>query len=71
MTGPEHYAEAERLLQPLPGHPEPYPPEVARAQAHAILGLTAAIVADSIMRRADRHEWDRATGYDPDSEVTA
>jgi hypothetical protein len=68
VTGPEHYAEAERLLGPamtssgsftLPKAPD----VIATAQVHATLALAAAMVdGPMIMRPEDRDEWDRATG---------
>jgi len=75
MTGPWHYAEAERLIEEANhvGHTDSRRGSgmLAAAQVHAILGLTAAIVADSIMRREDRREWDAATGYQPECPVEA
>jgi hypothetical protein len=49
MTGPEHYREAARLLQGpvMPGSGRqllPQPEDVARAQAHATLALTALLM---------------------------
>ncbi len=68
MTGPEHWHEAELILEntcdygcPHAGcaHEKAY---LARAQAHATLALTAAVAAGVRMCPADRDEWDRATG---------
>jgi hypothetical protein len=83
MTGPEHYAEAERLaaeadewLNADHGWKAHLSSgerlarrnsDIAAAQVHAILGLTAVVAADSVMRRADRREWDQVTGYEPDA----
>lgn len=39
MTGPEHYAEAERLLK---ANPIQEPGNIDRAQVHATLALAAA-----------------------------
>jgi hypothetical protein len=69
MTGPEHFAEAERIVLgercdygcPHGGcaHEMAY---LARAQVHALLALAEAHVAGAVMRPEDRDEWDRATG---------
>jgi hypothetical protein len=69
MTGPEHFAEAERIVLgercdygcPHTGcaHEMAY---LARAQIHILAALTEAVVASAVMRPEDRDEWDRATG---------
>jgi hypothetical protein len=69
MTGPEHFAEAERIVLgkrcdygcPHAGcaHEMAY---LARAQIHVLAALTEAVVASAVMRPEDRDEWDRATG---------
>ena len=69
MTGPEHFAEAERIVLgercdfgcPHGGcaHEMAY---LARAQIHILAALTEAVVASAVMRPEDRDEWDRATG---------
>lgn len=51
MTGPEHYAEAERLLDAIYAKGGQQDAEKARtsaviAQVHATLALTAATIAD-------------------------
>jgi hypothetical protein len=59
MTGPEHYREAERLLNPA-GNPTdrrilitPQPEVIALAQVHATLALAAAAATSY----ADRDRW--------------
>lgn len=55
MTGPEHYKEAERLLEYVKGvAPAGRPDVLAMAQIHATLALAAATAAD------------QATAYDGD-----
>lgn len=77
MTGPEHYREAERLLE-LACHSkettyEGANPEadrdIAAAQAHATLALAAATAlsapdrgATNVAVRTDRRAWDAAAG---------
>ena len=74
MTGPEHYREAEWLLEQLPGIPHDYlvPEWIGRAQVHATLALAAAVAdGPAVMRPQDRDERDRATGrLDDTPEVT-
>lgn len=50
MTGAQHFAEAERLLEPrvstagnVPRNVQPSPHEVATAGVHATLALAAAV----------------------------
>lgn len=66
MTGPEHYREAERLLEPGEhdwNEPELVARDIAIAQVHATLAVAAAVAdGPAVMRPEDRHEWDRATG---------
>jgi hypothetical protein len=70
MTGPENFREAVAILTGEPcdygcphagcAHEAAY---LARAQVHALLALTAAVVdGPAVMRPEDRDEWDRATG---------
>ena len=71
MNGPEHWREADLILT---GNADPCsygcphsgcPHEmsmIARAQVHALLALTEAVVAGATVRPEDRDEWDRATG---------
>ena len=71
MTGPEHWREADLILTgdsdpcsygcPHSGCPHEMA-MIARAQVHALLALTEAVVAGATMRPEDRDEWDRATG---------
>ena len=67
MTGPEHYTEAERLLQGAKANP---PPEneldaqidantVAAAQVHATLALTASNI-DSYHKFEASPDWSEA-----------
>ena len=50
MTGPDHYREAERLLDesvdPVASTPDGIARMIARAQVHATLALAAAQVGD-------------------------
>ena len=54
MSGPEHYLEAERLLQQMSWHADNGPtyyteesgPDLAAAQVHATLALAAATARD-------------------------
>ena len=70
MTGPEHYREAEKLLDHLDVIPDPHGDAshavdliTAEAQVHATLALAAATAdGPAVMRPEDRDEWDRATG---------
>ena len=72
MTGPEHYAEAERLLADAvvditvgqsDGNHREHDEQVARAQVHATLALAAATVTGrpSTADRAVRDAWERVT----------
>jgi hypothetical protein len=65
MTGPEHYLEAERLLDVLHGKERgTYPGEksiVAEAQVHGILALAAA-TALGHSQFADLQAWRDAAG---------
>jgi hypothetical protein len=69
MTGPEHFAEAERIVLgercdfgcPHGGCAHEMAC-LARAQIHILAALTGAVVASAVMRPEDRDEWDRATG---------
>ena len=67
MTGPEHYREAEALLEeaadPADHGVSVLHAHIARAQVHATLALAAAMVDGlAVLRPEDRDEWDRATG---------
>lgn len=67
MTGPEHYREAERLLDPkgplYVAVPEDIPVLIARAQVHATLALAAATALGAIrldedgMPSVDENAW--------------
>ena len=69
MSGPDNYREAVAILTgescdygcPHTGcaHEIAY---LARAQVHATLALTVAVVAGTNMNRADRAEWADAIG---------
>ena len=65
MTGPEHYREAERLINEArttakgftPNPPQSYAQKIAEAQVHAMLALaTATGVSD------DGREWQSVAG---------
>lgn len=67
MNGPEHWHEADLCLTGDPceyGCPHSGCQHemrmIARAQAHGLLALTAAVVAQSGLALADRHEWQKA-----------
>lgn len=66
MTGPEHYAEAERLAgengEWYYADPERVPAILARAQVHATLALTAATAAAGRMPGKTAQAWDKTTG---------
>jgi hypothetical protein len=71
MNGPEHYAEAERLLADVPdmlaNQPSTTPGAiglaVARAQVHATLAQTAATVNGRASAALDQHdEWAAVLG---------
>jgi hypothetical protein len=65
VTGPEHYAEAERLLEHArpAGTLGPRSDLVARAQVHAVLALAAAVGTSADV--AEAREWRRAAGPGP------
>ncbi|MFF3511586.1 hypothetical protein [Streptomyces sp. NPDC002573] len=83
MTGPEHYREAERLLdgRTFPADPElhieerhepPTAEDIAAAQVHATLALTAATAMQAAvdgsepgMGSTEFHEWYQAAGVKP------
>ncbi|MGW5477619.1 hypothetical protein [Streptomyces sp. NPDC004008] len=79
MTGPEHYREAERLLQLAhrntygdANNPAAGAALAAEAQAHATLALTAATAMQAAvdgsepgMGSAEFHEWYQAAGVKP------
>lgn len=57
MTGPEHYSEAEKLLDDAYRvGPEESGPWIAKAQAHAILALVAATYTDPYFRPQSSEE---------------
>ena len=69
MNGPQHWREADLILTGEGGDCEYGCPHsgcqhemrmIARAQAHGVLALTAAIAAAAAMAPADRHEWQKA-----------
>jgi len=77
MTGPTNYREAEAELErgcdygcPHAGcaHEMAY---LARAQVHATLAQTAAVIAAAIIPTADRHEWQKAIDPEYAAEVAA
>lgn len=68
MTGPEHYREAERLLNPkgvlYTAVPEEIPAVIAQAQVHATLALAA---ATALGARGDGHpDEPRPAGMHPE-----
>ena len=75
MTGPEHWAEAERLLANIqsalasdgPDADLGLPEWTAIAQVHATLATAAAFLAVAVIRPGDRDAWDHAMGI---TEVT-
>ena len=83
MTGPNNYREAVLITEdsrcdygcPHTGCPHEMA-YLARAQVHATLALTAAVIDGTAhkLRDADRHEWMKATDPDyaaeQDTEVT-
>jgi len=83
MTGPNNYREAVLITEdsrcdygcPHTGCPHEMA-YLARAQVHATLALTAAVIAGTVhrLRTADRHEWLKAIDPDyddgQDAEVT-
>jgi hypothetical protein len=68
MSGPEHYQQAEELLNFLEGKDrETYPGQesiIAEAQVHAILALAAATALGT--RSAEERQWLRVARADPD-----
>lgn len=58
MTGPDHYREAERLLQEAKTEARAADPVLA--QVHAILALTAAVAMGD--RPNDRNSWIEVAG---------
>jgi hypothetical protein len=67
MTGPEHYREAETLLEVLrKDHGgalgEPIGELLARAQAHAILALAASFGLSAHLPMPDQHAWQEVAG---------
>ena len=68
MTGPQHYREAERLLdladdQARGGHDHAEAMAVANAQVHATLALAAATALNSSAGVADWEPWCETTGW--------
>lgn len=68
MTGPQHYAEAERLAQVVSEYPEAFDTAVlvALAQVHATLAVAAGTVWPAVREywgdvEADAHDWARVT----------
>jgi hypothetical protein len=61
MTGPEHYLEAERILQEAKTEARASDP--ALAQVHAILALTAAVAMQD--HPNERNSWIQAAGVRP------
>lgn len=58
MNGPEHYAEAERIVDSASLAPNPRDQHVllAAAQVHATLALVAA-ASETTYRAGDRERW--------------
>ncbi|MFJ2675076.1 hypothetical protein [Streptomyces sp. NPDC087525] len=74
MTGPEHYREAERLVQLATRHPDSSNATLltAAAQVHATLALTAATAMQAAvdgsepgMGSQEFHEWYQTAGVKP------
>jgi 2,4-dienoyl-CoA reductase-like NADH-dependent reductase (Old Yellow Enzyme family) len=64
MNGPEHYQEAERLIEmSQDARREDAPHVLAIAQVHATLALSAATALSRYT--ADMVAWDRVAGADP------
>lgn len=66
-TGPEHYAEAERILDHAEEHAEKYDTDwylaaVGAAQAHALLAVAAASAAE-VIRGSNHLAHDRGWRY--------
>lgn len=62
MTGPEHYREAEALLDEVPGPNDDFTRDerIAMAQVHATLALAAATTRQETLG----DEWREALGLD-------
>lgn len=78
MTGPEHYAAAERLLEwvalsPAEDVQDNAPVALAAAQVHATLALAAAVaVAHAVINGRDQHgAWHEAMHVKEDLMVPA
>jgi hypothetical protein len=79
MTGPENYREATVITEnarcdygcPHAGCPHEMA-YLARAQVHATLALTAAVVAGSasVIRPSDRDRWQEAIDTPPSGDIT-
>lgn len=65
MTGPEHYAEAERLLEQVASTPadDGTRDVLAAAQVHATLALTAATAAGQATAYDGDETNDRSRGW--------
>jgi hypothetical protein len=62
MTGPEHYARAEEIINGL-STTNPDPEHITTAQVHATLALTAATALGSDFRsHAEAEAWRQAAG---------
>jgi hypothetical protein len=63
MTGPEHWREAEQLLDAACDYGCPHTgcahelAYLAHAQVHATLAVAAAVAAGARMQHADRAQW--------------
>lgn len=75
MNGPDHYSEAERLvemgeLDGYPGEAERYLRDIARAQVHATLALAAATALANYcgdrMTEGDSRRWFEAASAHPE-----
>jgi hypothetical protein len=80
MNGPEHWREADLILTGESGSCEYGCPHsgcphemrlIARAQAHGLLALAAAVIAGTALSPAGRHEWQKAINPEYDAEVAA
>ena len=61
MTGAEHYHEAERIL--AEAHPVwPGANDIALAQVHATLALTACLALSANLPQPDQAAWREAAG---------
>lgn len=74
MTGPEHYADAERLIRQSRGQDDEVAAvTLAEAQVHATLALAAATAmgagradtANGAMDAVDFRAWDEVAGVQP------